>query len=61
MNEAEYLKAFETFSPEKQQRHLTIIVRYLLNMIAEQEASQPNPLDAGAITLSPNVRRIEAK
>ncbi len=59
--QAQYLAEFAKFSPEKQRRHIGIMVRYLIALLSEKKGKPESPLDEGAIDVTPNVRRIEAE
>jgi hypothetical protein len=41
-----YLKDFATFSSAKQRRHIAIMVRYALKVIADKEVTNQPTLDA---------------
>lgn len=44
-----YIAEFAKFSPEKQHRHIGIIVRFIIDLLAEKEGKPASPLDEGAI------------
>ncbi len=47
--QAQYIADFKTFSTEKQHRHLAVVVRFIIDLLAEKEGKPASPLDEGAV------------
>jgi hypothetical protein len=44
-----YIADFQTFSTEKKHRHLAVVVRFIIDLLAEKEGKPASPLDEGAV------------